>query len=280
MPPDHRAKLGILAGGGRLPLALVETCREQDREFFVIVFEGQADPADFSELPHAVVRLGAAGKAIKHLKTAGCEELVMAGNVRRPSLKELRPDLWTVRFLARSGATGLGDDGMLTAIVRTLEAEEGFRIVGIDDLLPSILAVDGPYGAHVPDAGQQHDVDVAIAAAKDLGARDVGQAACARAGQVIALEDADGTDAMLARVTPPASGRTGALAKVKKPGQEARADLPTIGVETVEGAARAGLAGIAVEAGGALVVEREAMTRRADALGLFVVGVTVPPDPA
>lgn len=276
MPP----KLGILAGGGRLPLALVETCQAEDRPFFVVVFDGQADPADFAALPHAVVRLGAAGKAIKHLKRENCEELVMAGTVRRPSLKELRPDLWTARFLARSGAAGFGDDGMLTAIVRTLEAEEGFRVVGIDDLLPSLLARDGAYGAQAPDAAQRHDVEVAVAAAKDLGARDVGQAAVARAGQVIALEDADGTDAMLARISPPEDGRAGVLAKVRKPGQEARADLPTIGVETVEGAARAGLAGIAVEAGGALVVDREAVARRADDLDLFVVGVTLPPDPA
>lgn len=269
MPP----KLGILAGGGRLPLEIVDSCRRQGRDFFVIAFEGQATPDDYAGLPHAFVRLGAAGRAIKLLRREACEELVMAGHVQRPGLRELRPDLWTARFLARTGAAALGDDGMLSAIVRALEAEEGFRVVGADDLLPSVLAEPGTYGAHAPDASAQRDIAAATAAAKALGARDQGQAAVARGGEVVALEDAAGTDAMLGRIAAADGGSAGVLAKVKKPDQEARADLPTIGVATVEAAARAGLAGIAIEAGGALVLQRPELVARADALGLFVVGI-------
>jgi DUF1009 family protein len=98
---------------------------------------------------------------------------------------------------------------------------------------------------------------------------------------VLALEAAEGTDAMLARVAAlpmavrgEAGARRGVLVKCAKPIQDRRIDLPTIGVDTLEAAAKAGLSGLAVEAGGALIVDRAAVVARADALGMFVVGFT------
>jgi hypothetical protein len=98
-------------------------------------------------------------------------------------------------------------------------------------------------------------------------------------GLVLAVEAQEGTDAMLLRVAglPPAirgspDDRRGVLVKRAKPQQERRIDLPTIGVRTIEGAARAGLAGVAVEAGGALVVDRAAVAAAGDAAGVFVIG--------
>ncbi len=269
MPP----KLGILAGGGRLPLDIVDACRDNERPFFVIALAEQADTKDYTGIPHAQLRLGAAGAAIKRLREEGCEQLVLAGSVKRPGLAELRPDFWTARFFARSGASALGDNGLLTALVRALE-NEGFSVVGADDLLPHALATAGIFGAKRPGPEDFRDIDIAVAAALDLGRRDIGQAAVARDGMILALEEADGTDAMLARLTPCANA-SGVIVKVRKPGQERRADLPTIGIATVDGAHQAGLAGIAVDAGGALVMQRDEMIARADALGLFIVGIAV-----
>lgn len=266
-------KLGILAGGGKLPARIIEACRENDRPFFVIAFKGQADDATVAGTPHAWVRLGAAGKTLKLLRQAGVEVLVMAGRIRRPSLAALRPDAWAARFLVRSGAMALGDDGLLSAVIGELEANEGFRVIGPETLLPDILAAEGVYGDVEPDGQARRDIQRGIEAARDLGARDLGQGAVVRAGEVIAVEDAEGTDAMLERCRP---GAGGVLVKVAKPGQESRVDLPTIGVSTVDMARAAGLAGIAVQAGRALVVDRAAVIERADEAGLFVVGVTVP----
>ncbi len=273
MPP----KIGIVAGGGTLPKRLIESCRVSARPFFVIALEGQADPEGFRGIPHAWVRLGAAGEAIARLRSEGCTELVFAGSVRRPSLADVRPDGWAAWFLARTGAFALGDDGLLAALARALEREEGFRIVGPETVCPELLARQGPYGRLAPSPDDETDIAQAIAAALDLGQRDLGQAAVARDGYVIALEHTDGTDAMLARLTkdPVPRPPRGVLAKVRKPGQDARMDLPAVGPETVRLAARAGLKGIVVEAGGALVADLGELVRAADETGLFVAGVRV-----
>lgn len=272
MPP----KLGILAGGGPLPVQIIQACRDSGRDFFVIAFKDQADAGAFDGVPHAWVRLGAVGESLEHLRTAGCKELVLAGTVRRPSFSALRPDTWTARFFAKSGADILGDDGLLTAILKTLEENEGFHVVGPDQLLPDLLATEGVYGSIEPDHQAKEDIECGIEAARDIGSHDIAQGAVAQMGQILAVEDEKGTDALLKKVRKlRLDGPGGVLVKVKKPGQEHRVDLPAIGVATVEAASRAGLRGIAVEAGGALVFDREALIEAADEARLFVVGVDV-----
>ncbi|MCH7864097.1 MAG: UDP-2,3-diacylglucosamine diphosphatase LpxI, partial [Proteobacteria bacterium] len=256
MPP----KLGILAGGGPLPGQIIQACRDGGRDFFVIAFKDQADAGAFDGVPHAWVRLGAAGESLGHLRGAGCKELVLAGTIRRPSFSALRPDTWTALFFAKSGADILGDDGLLSAIVRTLEENEGFHVIGADALLPDLLATEGVYGGIEPDSQAWEDIECGIEAARKVGSHDIAQSAVAQLGQVLAVEDKKGTDALLQKVRKlRLNGPGGVLVKVKKPGQEHRVDLPAIGLATVEAASRAGLRGIAVEAGGALVFDREAL---------------------
>ncbi|TCS64166.1 lipid-A-disaccharide synthase [Varunaivibrio sulfuroxidans] len=268
-------KLGILAGGGALPARLIRACRDSGRDFFVIAFNGQTDRETVVDTPHAWIRLGAAGRAIAVLKREGVRELVMAGAIRRPSLAHLWPDLRTLRF-ALGGAFSRGDDGLLCSVVRTLERDEGFRIIGVHDVLHDLLARAGVLGTPRPTEDALADMRIAAGAAWNLGRRDIGQAAIARGGDVIAREDRLGTDAMMAKLGASQAGaRTrGVLVKISKPGQERRVDLPTIGVDTIENARKAGLTGIAVEAGGALIVDRDAVIAAADKAGLFVYGMS------
>ncbi len=265
-------KLGILAGGGRAPILLIEECKRQGRPVFVVALDRQADPETTEDVPHVKLRLGAAGKAVKALKKEKVDEVVLVGDVRKPSLKELAPDLWTIKFLARCGGFDQGDDKLLSALVSDLENREGFKIAGIHELLPDLLAKDGVWGAVQPDEAALEDANIAAKAALELGAADKGQAAVARAGQVIAEEDRAGTDAMLATLKPDEE-RAGVLAKMKKPQQEMRVDLPTMGEDTVNAAAEAGLAGVAVQAGAALVLDQDAVIKAADDAGLFVMGI-------
>ena len=270
-----RAKLGIVAGGGELPARLIAHCEESGRPYFVLAMEEQTDPALVAgSVPHAWTRLGALGTAFRLLRDAGVEEVVMAGAMKRPSMSALRPDLKAMAFLTRTGALKKGDDGLLRAVVGLMESE-GFRVVGVDDVLPDVIAEEGALGAIAPDGAAQADIAIGIAAAKELGARDVGQGVVVRGGAVLAREAADGTDAMLARCVP-SNPPSGVLVKVKKPEQERRADLPAVGIGTVESVHRAGLAGIVVEAGGAVIVDRAAVAAAADAAGVFVAGVPVP----
>ena len=270
------AKLGIFAGGGELPLRIIEACRAVERSVFVLAFEGAADPAVASGVPHAWVRLGAAGEALRLLRAQGVEEIVFAGSVKRPSLLTLRPDWRAAKFLARVAYRALGDDGLLTAIIREFEGE-GFRVVGADSILGSALAPLGPLGRHRPDAQAEDDIAAGFRAVRALGALDIGQAAVVQQGLVLGVEAIEGTDALIARCAGlRREGPGGVLVKAPKPGQERRADLPTIGQRTIEGAAAAGLRGIAVEAGATFVIDRAATTAAADRAGLFVVGVPPP----
>jgi len=276
---QRHPKLGIIAGGGQLPAQIVEACQASGRPYFVLAIEGHTATETVIGAPHAWVRLGAAARAIEVLQTENVEELVMAGPMRRPSMRELRPDLTTAKFFARLGSKAVGDDGLLGAVVRELEQRHGFRVVGIESVLPGVMATEGVLGAHRPDAQATRDIERGIEVARGVGALDVGQAAVVQEGIVLAVEAIEGTDAMLARAAQVRrEGAGGVLVKVRKPGQEDRADLPTIGERTIRAAAEAGLAGIAIEAGGALVVGRDAVIAAADAADLFVIGIPIPDD--
>ncbi|HLZ78391.1 MAG TPA: UDP-2,3-diacylglucosamine diphosphatase LpxI, partial [Sphingomonas sp.] len=182
-------KLGILAGSGELPLRVIEACRATDRPVFVLAMEGAANPEDFAGVPHASIRLGAGAEALRLLRENQVEELVMAGPVRRPSLASIRPDWRAAKFLARIGLRALGDDGLLGAIIKEFELE-GFRVVGVHELLDSLLAPEGPLGAIAPDAEAKADIERGLDVARALGAVDVGQAVVVQQGIVLGLEAA------------------------------------------------------------------------------------------
>jgi DUF1009 family protein len=220
------------------------------------------------------VRILAAGRIIAAFREHGCEDLVLVGPVRRPSLLDLRPDAEGARILARIGrAAFAGDDGLLAAVVRVF-AEEGFRVVGAHEILSEALGPMGLLSSAGPDAVSMADIRRGVVVARALGAIDVGQGCVVQQGIVLAVEAAEGTDAMLARCASLARpGRGGVLVKLVKPGQDRRADLPTVGPETLRGAADAGLRGVAFEAGGTILAERDAAVAAADAAGLFLLGL-------
>ncbi len=266
-------KIGIVAGGGDMPVRIAAACRRAGRNVFILGLEGQADPETLDA--DAWIRLGQAGRGLELLRHADVEELAVVGRVVRPSLRQLRPDAWSARFLAKAGKTVLGDDSLLSALAREIE-REGFRIIAPESILDDLLAVEGAYGAHAPDRSALADIERGIAVARALGALDVGQAVIVQQGHVLGVEAAEGTDGLIERCGRlRLGGDGGVLVKIAKPGQDRRLDLPSVGPATIEAASAAGLRGIAVEAGGALVVDRDAVIRAADASGLFVIAIAV-----
>jgi len=269
-------KLGILAGGGELPELLIRHCREQGRPFQVIGFEGHAGQALARLAPLRWVRLGAAAEMLKELRSAQVEEVVFAGKVTRPSLGQLVPDWRSAVFLARIGGRLLSDNRLLTAIVREFEAE-GFRVVGPADVAADLLARPGPYGRLLATEAEARAIEAGFAAARDHGRRDLGQAVVVQDGRLLGAEGPDGTDALIERCTALQQGGAGAiLVKARKPQQEMRADPPVVGPGTVARAAAGRYRGIAVEAGGVLVLEPAALGAAADAAGMFLLGVDPP----
>jgi UDP-2,3-diacylglucosamine hydrolase len=266
-------RLGIVAGGGRLPQRLVESCRAAGRDVFVLALEGAAEPETVRGVPHAWCRIGGAVKGLSLLRENNVTELVLAGSVRRPSLGTLRPDWRAAKLFARIGYRSLGDDGLLSAIVSELE-KEGFRVIEPDQLLDGELVGTGPLGTVQPNPQSEADIERGLRIACALGALDIGQAVVVQQGLVLGVEAIEGTDGLLRRCAAlRREGPGGVLVKIEKPGQERRADRPTIGPRTVALAAEAGLAGIAVEAGTTIVLDRDEVISAADLAGLFVVGV-------
>lgn len=264
--PSSPAKLGIIAGGGALPGLLVAACAATGRPCHILGLTGFAAATDLPRAVDTWIQLGEVGKGLEALRAAGVVDIVMAGAVRRPKLSDLKTDFKGAAMLARIAGRALGDDSLLTAVVGELE-QEGFRVLGADDILADLLTPRGVLGAHAPGPTDLEDIRVGIEAARALGRDDVGQAVVVSGGKISGAEDSEGTDALLARV------RGGILVKTKKPQQERRVDLPAIGPTTVKNAAASGLKGIAVEAGQTLMVDKVEIVRVADAAGVFVVGV-------
>ena len=273
-PAEMQRKLGIIAGSGPLPVKVAAAARAAGRGVFIIGLEGFADPALLAAWPHEIRRLGAAARIIAALREHGCKDLVMIGPVRRPSLLDLRPDAEGAKLLARVGrAAFAGDDGLLAAVIRVL-TEEGFAVIGAHEIIREAVAPSGVLTTAKPDAQAMTDIERGIAVARLLGAADVGQGCVVQQGLVLAVEAIEGTDAMLVRAGGlRREGIGGVLVKLVKPNQDKRADLPTIGPDTVRHAAAAGLRGVAFEARATILAEREACLAAADAAGLFLLGL-------
>jgi DUF1009 family protein len=283
--PTHQPRaLGILAGGGPLPGRVASAATAAGRQVFIIGLDGFADRGVVTPWPHVFLRMGAVRAILGALRENRCQDLVLIGPVRRPSFLDLRPDAEAAKMIARIGRFAFaGDDGLLSAVIRVL-GEEGFRVLGAHEILSEALGPRGLLSRNGPDADAMADINRGIAVTRALGSVDVGQCCVVRAGVVIAVEAVEGTDAMLSRCGAllDAMGMerpAGVLVKSVKPGQDRRADLPTIGPETVRRAAEAGLAGIAYDSGGTILAEREACIARADEFGLFLFGFDPDIDP-
>ncbi len=272
-------KLGLIAGGGGLPAEIARRCQAGGRPYFVIRLRGFADDGTQGH-PSEEVGLAELGKCFKALRREGCETVCFAGMVDRPDFGKLKPDMRGMAALPGIiAAARQGDDSMLRKVLDEFR-KEGFEIEGAHEAAGSLTLPLGLLGRHKPASDHREDIERALTVARAIGRLDVGQGAVVCDGLVLAVEAQEGTDRMLHRVRelPEAvrgrpEAQRGVLAKVPKPIQEVRVDLPTIGVATVRGAARAGLAGIVGEAGRLLVVDREETIAEADALGLFILGV-------
>jgi len=271
--------LGIIAGGGELPIAIAESARAAGRDVFIFALQGMAAEQDVKSFRHAWGSLGEVGKGMKSLRDAGVSEVTLAGKVMRPEWGAIKLDARGAMALPKVvAAAAKGDDALLRVMVELFE-KEGFRVVGTIDAAPDLIMPKGILGRHAPTKQQEVDIAVGVNAARALGSLDIGQAAVVCEGLVLALEAAEGTDAMIARIANlpsavrgSAAKRRGVLVKAPKPAQERRVDLPVIGAHTIERCAEVGLAGVAIEAGAALLLHRKKTIEAADRLGLFLLG--------
>jgi len=272
------SKLGLIAGGGALPLSVAARCEAEGRPVFVVRLAGFADP-HLARYPGVDAGMAEIGRVLSALKKAGCDAVCFAGTVSRPDFKSLKPDFKGATLLPGIVAAATrGDDALLRKILSVFEAE-GYAIQGADDILGGETLPAGALGAIAPTSEQLQDLKKALHVAEKAGELDIGQGAVVCDGLVLAVEAQEGTDAMLARVAGlpadlrgSAAGRRGALGKAPKPIQDLRVDMPVMGSRTIELAAAAGLAGVGGVAGQLILIDHPAIVEAADRLGLFVWG--------
>lgn len=267
-------KLGIVAGGGILPQLLIEHCIAQNRPFFVLAVENNADRAIFTpDIPHQWIRLGQAGTGFKRFADEKVTEVVLIGTIHRPTLSDLVPDLRTTAFFARIGMKSLGDDGLLRAVVKEIESEN-MRVVGIHEVMPDLLVKEGLLTKCKPDKQALADIERGAEVAYELGRLDVGQSVIVQQGLVLGVEGIEGTDELIKRCgTYQRKGDGGILVKLRKPQQDMRIDLPTIGTRTIEALHQAGMRGVAIHTGNALIVNEPEVIALADKYGMFIMGI-------
>jgi DUF1009 family protein len=278
---ENVTAVGIVAGGGALPLAVARSLQAQGRRPVVFAIKGFCDPATVAGRAHHWVALGQVGRLTRLLRGEQCRDVVLIGSLVRPALSDLRIDWQTLRAMpALIRAFRGGDDHLLTGIGRIF-ADHGFRLVGVNEIAPELTAPEGALTRRKPDDAALRDIARGRAALAAISPFDVGQAAVVIDQHVVALEDIEGTDALLRRIARLREARRirapagrGILVKAPKTGQELRLDMPTLGPDTVSGAAQAQLAGIAVIAGRTLMVDPDGIVAAADRNDLFVVGVS------
>ena len=272
--------LAILCGGGGLALEAAKLARQNGREVFLVGIVGSAS-IDIESFTHIWLKLGELGKLFGALEERKIKDLAILGAVSRPEFADLKLDWGAVKRAAEIARIFRGGDNNLLEGVARIFEREGMTIVGAQDFAPQLLAPTGLIAGRAPDDEVQADIKFGVAMLGALSPFDVGQGAVIARGRVLAIEAAEGTDAMLSRVADMRAsrrlkfkGRAGVFVKAPKRGQDMRLDLPTVGLRTLESAARAELAGVAVAAGEVLIAERDHFVAVAEAAGLFVVGWT------
>lgn len=272
--------VAVVCGGGSLPATVADALVGQGRGVVMFPLHGWADPAAVERFRHHWIHIGQLGRFSRLARSEGCHDLVLIGTLVRPTIRQLRLDIETLRVMPRIiRAYRGGDDHLLSGIGRILE-DYGFRLVGAHEVAPQILAPLGHVGRFAPTPRDEADITRGLALLAATGPFDVGQAAVVADGRVLAVEAAEGTDHMLAHIAEMRRGGrirsaagTGVLVKAPKPSQDRRFDLPTVGPSTVEHIAAAGLAGLAVVAGGVIIVEPARVMALADKANIFVAGV-------
>ncbi len=281
MPASNaEGPLALVCGGGSLPLAVADAAAARGRPVVLFLLHGTTDPKSGARYPHHWLHLGQLGKFARLAHAAGCRDVAFIGSLVRPSLWQLRFDLTALMLLPRIAAAFRGGDDHLLSNVSRLVERQGLRLVAAHEVAPEILVPQGILGRAQPSERHRADIALGLDYLRAAGPFDIGQAVVVADKRVLAVEAAEGTDQMLTHLAQlRESGRVkmptgaGVLVKAPKPNQDRRFDLPSIGPRTVEGAVRAGLAGIAVASGETVIAEAEALVAAADRANIFVVGV-------
>jgi DUF1009 family protein len=253
--------LALICGSGDLPQAIAA---QQDVPPLICVLEGFSPNGLNADI---FFRLETLGTLLQNLQDRGVSQICLCGAIRRPSIDPRRIDALTLPLVPiLQTALGQGDDGALRAVMALFQ-QYGFESRSAVELGPKLLPPAGVLTIAQPNIAEP-DLKVAENVLEEMGLEDLGQACILQNGKVIARETDAGTDAMLQNLQISSPG--GFLYKAPKPGQDLRADLPTIGPQTAERCANLGLSGIVLQADCVIVLSLKDVITKLNQAGLFL----------
>ena len=264
-------KIGLIAGNGQFPLLFAESARQKGLEVYAVGYQGETDP---SLADHVIVLewlyLGQIKKMIKFFRSKDIKDAVMIGGVTKTKMfTNVRPDIKAISLMA--GMRHTHDDAILRAFADLLE-NEGIRIHASTFLLPELLAPAGVWTRRKPSRSELEDMTLGWNIAKEIGRLDIGQCVVVAGGSILAVEAIEGTDAAINRGGSLAKGQA-VVVKVCKPNQDTRFDIPAIGLNTIETMHKADIRSLAIEAGRAVVFDREMMIKHANQYGMTIIAL-------
>lgn len=267
-------KVGLIAGEGNFPLEVAQSISQKNIEVFIVALKNITSK-DIERYPHIWVRIGQIGKAIQALKENNCEELILIGGVKKPNVWLLKPDFGALKlFFKLVMLPSKGDASILKTLLKFLEIDNKFKVVGAEKYIPHLLMSEGLLAGEKIDKQTQIDIDIAIANCSNIGFKDIGQACVVVNGEIIASEDVSGTDIMLTNLVSKEIkfSKKGVLVKLAKPIQDKRVDLPVIGMQTIHLVKEIGLRGIAIENRSSFILEKEQVIKFASDNDIFIYG--------
>ena len=278
-------RVAIIAGNGSMPGEIHDAMTAKGLSPVLVGVRGEVSP-ELSRNCDRVLSYGQLGSLFDLLEKEGVRHLVFAGGiVKRPDFGTLKPDMATLREMPSLLKIILGGDDSVLGKIAAFMAKRDIAVIGVKDVAPGLLAAQGqiagpPLRGRMPKLLAQ-SLRLAWQGARAVGSLDAGQGCIVEDGRVVALEGAEGTDAMIRRLGELRKQKRlnrnpdwSVLVKVAKPGQDMRADLPAIGPGTIAGAHENGLNYLAVEAGNAVVLGRAKLTALASQHGVRVAGFT------
>lgn len=272
---NQEAALAIFAGRGQLPKMLIENCQKNDRKFFVFLLEGENYEIDYSAFNPVKISYGEVEKFLSSIHENNIKELVFIGGVTKPNFSSLKVDKRGAILLAKILASKiLGDDAVLRAVIKFFE-KEGLKIIPINQLLTDLAPKKSTLSKIQPNKEELADIEIAVKAIKAMSYFDIGQSVVVAQKQIIAVEALEGTDKMILRCADLKTEyvKDAILVKLKKSNQSSKADLPTIGVSTINNCYVSGIKGIAIQAGSTLILEKEKVVALVDELGMFLIAI-------
>ncbi len=268
-------KLAIFAGRDKLPQILIENCQKNQIDFQLFLLESEKYEIDYSKFNPIKIKYGEVEKFLNEIKKQNIKNLVFIGAVTKPNFKEIKVDKTGAILLAKILASKiLGDDAVLKTVINFFE-KQGLKILQIHDLLDDILAKKGVLTKNSPTKEDYENIEIAKKAIRNFSEFDVGQALIVAQKQIIAVEALEGTDEMIKRCKNLKIDykENAILVKMSKFKQSAKADLPTIGVETIKNCHESKIKGIAIQALKTLIINKEEVIKTANDLQIFIIAI-------